>query len=154
MVIHMPKANKWDNGKGLLLEECHSLAARYETNAAAREILYARARKISFSPGYTPDADGIAPPDSIQQTAANVLYALTMDGDPASGAMLGQAEQELSSLEDCGEKEYLLALLALRRGRSETQRLEALRHIREAQQYSNSDPRYLALVDILLQQND
>ncbi len=149
----MKDSNKWDNIESFLLKECYTLAAQYEANSAARDILRSRGRKISIPDGYVPDGNNITLPYSTQQAVSNVIYALTMEG--AAGATSGsfRSQHEISAMPNCGDKEYLLALLALRSGRSESQRLEALRHISLALSYSPNDPRYIALADILQQNN-
>lgn len=60
-------------------------------------------------------------------------------------AVCTETEMTLSS----AEKEYILALLALRNGTNETQRFKALKHIRTALSDSPNDPRYIALAAVL-----
>ena len=147
----MDNFNKWDNMGSFLLKECYALAAQYEANGAARDILRSRGRKISLPDGYIPDGGDITPPTSVQQTVSNIVYALTMEG--ASGTTFDsfRAPDEVSSLPDCGDKEYLWAIMTLRNGRSEAQRITALNHVGFALSYSLDDPRYIALAEILQQ---
>lgn len=86
---------------------------------------------------------------SPMQLASEALLALTQDGYTASGDAGYLAEQWVSMLPDSAEKEYLLALLALREGRAESQRIEAMRHISRAMDLSPGDPRYLTLAEVL-----
>ena len=76
-----------------------------------------------------------------------------MEGAAGTTSDSFRAQYEISSMPNCGDKEYLLAIMALRNGRSETQRLEALRHVSLALSYSPNDPRYIALAKILQQIN-
>lgn len=145
----MKKANSWDNIESFMLKECYALAAQYEGNDAARDILRSRERKISISNGYVPDGSNITLPYSTQQVVSNIIYALTMEGAAGTTFDSFRAQHEISSMPNCGDKEYLLAILALRNGRSETQRLEALRHVSLALSYSPNDPRYITLAEIL-----
>ena len=147
----MKDSNKWDNIESFLLKECYTLAAQYEANGAARDILRARGRKISIPDGYIPDGSNITLPNSTQQTVSNIIYALTMEGAAGITSDSFRAQHEISSMPNGGDKEYLLAILALRNGRSETQRLEALRHVSLALSYSPNDPRYKTLAEILQQ---
>lgn len=149
----MKDANKWDNIESFLLKECYTLAAQYEENGAARDILRARGKKISIPGGYIPDGSNITLPTSTQQTVSNIIYALTMEGAAGTTSDSFRAQHEISSMPNCGDKEFLLAIMALRNGRSETQRLEALRHVSLALSYSPNDPRYIALAKILQQIN-
>lgn len=149
----MKDANKWDNIESFLLKECYTLAAQYEASGAARDILRSRGRKISIPDGYIPDGSNITLPTSIQQTVSNIVYALTMEGATGTTTDSFGAQHEISSIPNCGDKEYLLAIMALRSGRSETQRLEALRHVSLALSYSPNDPRYITLAEILQQIN-
>ena len=148
----MKDTNKWDNIESFLLKECYTLAVQYEENGAARNILRARGKKISIPDGYVPDGNNITLPTSTQQTVSNIIYALTMEGTGTTTDSFS-AQHEISSIPNCGDKEYLLAIMALRSGRSETQRLEALRHVSLALSYSPNDPRYITLAEILQQIN-
>lgn len=149
----MKDSRKWDNMESFLLKECYTLAAQYEANSSARDILRSKGRKISIPDGYVPDSNNIELPYSTQKIVSDVLYALTMENAaaPATGSFGLQAA--VSAMPNCGEKEYLLAILSLRSGRSESNRLEALRHISLALSQSINDPRYTALADILQQNN-
>lgn len=149
----MKDSNKWDNLESFLLKECYTLAAQYEANGTARDILRSRGRKISIPDGYIPDGSNITLPTSTQQAVSNIIYALTMEGTAGTTSESFSAQHEISSMPNCGDKEYLLAILALRNGRSETQRLEALRHVSLALSYSPNDPRYITLAEILQQIN-
>lgn len=149
----MKDSDRWDNMESFLLKECYTLAAQYEVNSTAQEILRSRGRKISIPHGYIPDSNNITLPYSIQQAVSNVLYALTMEDAVGMASDSFRLQHEISAMPNCGDKEYLLALLALRNGRNESQRLEALRHISLALSYSPNDPRYIALADILQQNN-
>ena len=150
----MKDASRWDNIQSFLLKECYTIAAQYEANSSARDILRSKGRKISIPDGYVPDSNNIELPYSIQKTVSDALYALTMENaaDPAAGSFGLQAA--VATMPNCGEKEYLLAILSLRSGRSESNRLEALRHISLALSKSPNDPRYTALADILQQNNE
>lgn len=149
----MKDSNKWDNMESFLLKECYTLAAQYESNAAARDILRSRGRKISIPDGYIPDGSNITLPNSTQQAVSNVIYALTMEGAAGTASDSFREQHEISAMPNCGDKEYLLAILALRNGRNETQRLEAMRHVSLALSYSPNDPRYITLAEILQQIN-
>lgn len=148
----MKDANKWDNMESYLLKECYTLAAQYEGNNSARDILRSRERKISIPDGYIPDGSNITLPTSTQQAVSNIIYALTMEGVGITSDSF-KAQHEIDSMTDYGEKEYLLAIMVLRSGRSKTKRLEAMRHVSLALSYSPSDPRYITLAEILQQIN-
>ncbi len=147
----MKDSNKWDNIESFLLKECYTLAAQYEANSAARDILRSRGRKISIPDGYIPDGSNITLPTSTQQAVSNIIYALTMEGTAGTTSDSFRAQHEIFTMPNCGDKEYLLAIMALRNGRRETQRLEALRHVSLALSYSPNDPRYITLAEILQQ---
>lgn len=149
----MKDANKWDNLESFMLKECYTLAAQYEANGEARDILRSRGRKIAIPDGYIPDGSNITLPTSTQQAVSNIIYALTMEGASDTPSDSFRSQHEISSMPNCGDKEYLLAIMALRNGRSETQRLEALRHVSLALSYSPNDPRYITLAEILQQIN-
>lgn len=148
----MKDSNKWDNIESSLLKECYTIAAQYETNSGARDILRSRGRKITIPDGYVPDGNNLTRPYSTQQAVSNVIYALTMEGTGMASDSFS-LQHELSVMPKCGDREYLLALMELRNGKSTSERLEALRHISLALSYSPNDPRYIALAEILLQHN-
>lgn len=89
----MKDASRWDNIQSFLLKECYTIAAQYEANSSARDILRSKGRKISIPDGYVPDSNNIELPYSIQKTVSDALYALTMENaaDPAAGSFGLQA---------------------------------------------------------------
>lgn len=149
----MKDPNKRDNIDPLLLKECYTLAAQHEANNAARSILHSRGRKVSVPVDYIPDESSTTPPATLQQAVSNIIYSLTTEETAGATSNSLATQVEVSLLPECGDKEYLLAIMALRNGRSETQRVDALRHISLALSYSPNDPRYIILADILQQVN-
>lgn len=86
----MKDANKWDNIESFLLKECYTLAAQYEENGAARDILRARGKKISIPDGYIPDGSNITLPtiaalkDDYNALLATIRNAGLMESAPSN----------------------------------------------------------------------
>lgn len=149
----MKDLEKWDSSGAFLLKECYMFAAQYESNNAARDILYARGRKIVVPDRSVLDENHITIPYSTQRAVSNVFHALTKEGTPGKISAEFGLQDEISSMPNCGDKEYLLAILALRNGRGKAEQIEALRHIGAALSYSPNDPRYFTMAKVLQQNN-
>lgn len=143
--------NDLKSGAGLfLLKECYELAARVEKQDAAKRILQNRARGIDIS---AQQDQSICAPKTPMQIVSEVMSELSLEGRSNAGyASVGSANK-VEHLPDCGEKEFMLALLSLGTGTGEAQRLGALRYIRSALRYTPDDPRYIALATILQEQD-
>ncbi len=132
-----------------LLKECYALAAEYEQNSTARDILRSRGRKITVTEEPATDNNTAGFMASNQTAMSDAIYELTMKG--GSGYNSPKLRQSLSRMKFCGDREFLLAILALSNGRGETERIEALQHISLALSYSPNDPRYISFAQILQQ---
>lgn len=132
-----------------ILKELYLLSEQYEDSDLARDILRTKGKKIkpsnisasvcSLSPNFTTD----------MQVFSSIISTLSMEGFSASNSHYEPVP--IASMSESAEKEYLLALLALRNGKNETQRLEALRHVSSALASEPNDPRFQALAAVLQQ---
>lgn len=145
----MADVNNWDSIEAFQLKECYDLAAQFEKLDTARSVLRERSKKIDIPENYIPVQANASYPESEMQVVSEAIYGLTLEGFAASENTGFKYAHKIDGLPDSAEKEYVLALLSLRNGTNETQRLEALRHISVALSYSPNDPRYIALADIL-----
>ena len=132
-----------------LLRELYSLSEQYESSDLARDILRAKAKKVPDTPVGETDSFDTSVPSSNMVLFSSIMSELAMEGFVASGNRYMTLPIQLMS--ESPEKEYLLALAALRNGKNETQRLESLRHISSALASSPGDPRFRALAAILQQ---
>lgn len=130
-----------------LLKECYEIAALYETSSTARGVLIDKAKRIS--PDYFSRQTNVHYHESEMQIISEVINELSMEDFTAAENTRLECAHKINNLPNSAEKEYVLALLSLRNGTSETQRLDALRHISAALIDSPNDPRYLALASIL-----
>lgn len=156
----------------LLLRECYELAADAAGTEEEREILRERAAGCTGvaggavclaeqgEPGAVCLAEqGAAGADALQPDAgfserlmrAVVSLSLTAEGyesvvDP------GKVNGALAALPDSAEKEYLLALAALRGERGNAARVAAVRHISRALALAPGDPRCQALAEVLAEE--
>lgn len=144
----MAEKISWDSLEAFQLKECYDLAARFEKLDQARALLWERGKRIDIPKNYTPIRADAAYPESEGQTVSEATYQLVQDGRAVDTSSFA-CSHKVAQLPESGEKEYLLALIALRGGRNETQRLETARHIGAALSYSPNDPRYITLAAIL-----
>lgn len=149
MVIRMAVGNTWDSIEAFQLKECYDLAARFENLDTAREVLREKSKKIDIPQNYIPVQADASYQETEMQIVSEVIYGLTLEGFAASDNTGSRYAYKIDSLPGSAEKEYVLALLSLRDGTNETQRLNALRHISAALSYSPNDPRYIALASVL-----
>lgn len=141
--------NTWEGLKSLLLKECYDLAMRFEELDTARGVIREKSRKIAIPKNYISEQIDVAYSESDMQIISKVIYGLSLEGFSAVENTGVKYEHEINKLPSSAEKEYVMALLALRSGTNETQRVNALRHIRAAYSYSPNDPRYIALASVL-----
>lgn len=145
----MANDNKLDDFESFQLKECYELAAQFEKMDTARAILREKAKKINIPKNYTPVQAGATYEETEMQIISEAIYELSLEGFAASENTGFKYAHKINSLQSSAEKEYVLALLALRNGTTETQRLDALKHISMALIYSPNDPRYIALASVL-----
>ena len=145
----MNNENDWNERDRFLLNECYELAERYESDEQARIIIRKKQKGISAPLDYTSTSEMISDQPTDMQLITEALLELSSEPlDSSRNAPFKYASQ-IAALPPSGDKEYLLALLELRNGTTETNRILAFRHITEALRFSNRDPRYVALAGIL-----
>lgn len=145
----MTNVNMWDSIEAFQLKECYDLAAQFERLDIARDVLREKSKKIDIPKNYIPVQADATYTETEMQIISEALYGLSLEGFAASENSGFRYAHKINSLPSSAEKEYVLALLALRNGTNETQRLDALRHISVALDYSPNDPRYIALASVL-----
>ncbi len=145
----MIDTSAWDNAEAYLLKECYLLAIQFAQPDTAKDILRDRCDKIDVPQSDIPVRGDAASKETEMKIISDVLYDLTLEGFTASENKKSPCVQKIKSLPKSAEKEFMLALLALREGRDETQRIKALDHISAALNDSLDNPRYIALANIL-----
>lgn len=131
-----------------LLKECYELASRYELQDDVKRILISKFSQLGCQQELSNEHL-----NSEMQIISSVMSKLEQNLNLSKVEIL-HLVGIVEKLANSGEKEYLLALLALRNGRNETQRVEALRHISLACKFAGDDPRYNALARILCELNE
>jgi len=142
---------KRGNGmEDFLLKECYELAAQYEKVEAVRDILSEKAKGIKVPQNYISVQDYTLHQKTEMQIISEVMDRLAVEA-AVGGNHIGMEDlyNKVNSLPGSAEKEFILALLALRNDINEAQRLDALRHTSNALSYLPGDPRYIALATIL-----
>ena len=145
----MSNINDWDNIEAFQLKECYELATQFEKLDTARDVLREKSKKIDIPQNYVPVQADATYQETEMQIVSEAIYGLSLEGFAASENSGFKYAHKINNLPSSAEKEFVLALLALRSGTNETQRLEALRHISVALSYSPNDPRYIALASVL-----
>lgn len=140
-----------DGLEAFQLKECYELALQYEKLDLAKDVLRKKTKRIDVSMNYSPVQTDVSYQESEMQVLSEALYNLSLEGFNASDDSGFQYAYKIDNLPASAEKEFILALISLRRGTNETQRLDALRHISVALSYSPNDPRFIVLADILQQ---
>lgn len=132
------------------LKECYSLAERFEMNDTAKEVISARSGALRVSLDHLDDYAETSFDDTEMVIFSEIMEGLSME-PLDSRADTGQNGRvyALDKMPEGGEQEYIRALLALRYGRGNQQRMNALNHLSVALSYDPNDPRYIALLDIL-----
>lgn len=132
------------------LKECYELAVRFENNDKAKDVIREKIKRLE-------DQE-----DNIIQEYADTFYSkhemeilseiicvLASEDFMSSHNSDITFYHKINSVPDSAEKEFVLALLSLRSGTNETQRLEAVRHLSAALNNSPDDPRFIALFTVL-----
>lgn len=145
----MDDVNNWDGTEAYQLKECYDLAVQFVKLDIAKDVLREKSKKIDFPKTYASEQTNAKYVETEMQIISEALYELTLEGFVASESTGFKYAYKINSLPESAEKEYLMALLALRNGTNETQRLDAMRHISVALSYSPDDPRYIALANVL-----
>ena len=145
----MSEVNQWDNIEAFQPKECYDLAAYFEVNDASKELLRDRSKKLNLPNNYIPIQLDVTCPETEMQTISETMQQLSIESLSTNGAADFKYTHRINNLADSAEKEFVLALLSLRNGTYETQRINALNHIRVALSYSPNDPRFIALARVL-----
>lgn len=138
-----------DNLRDFLLKECYELAERFEPMEIPKMVLREKSKNIKLLDGITPQDASISSSKSYMQSVSEVMHQLSMEGLGSDAVNDFSLSHVVSSIPDCAEKNYILALLELRRGTNETQRLSALQYLSSALSEEPNDPRFRTLAQIL-----
>ena len=134
----------------VVLKECYALAEQCCTDEIAGELIRARSDELRVSRFHTDAYSDVSYADTEMTIISRIMEGLSRQ--PLDGRTGPEAESlgyELSGLPEGAEREYLYALSSLLYGRGNQQRIDALRHISTALSYDSSDPRLIALAEIL-----
>jgi hypothetical protein len=145
----MVNDNNFDNLQLFQLKECYDLATLHEKDEIAKKVLMEKAKSIEIPTDYFSDKENFEYKETEMQTISDALYALSLEGNFAPTNSIFKYKNNIDNISDSGEKEYILTLLSLRKGMSETNRIEALRHISTALTFSPNDSRYITLAKVL-----
>lgn len=145
----MADVNTWDTIEAFQLKECYDLATQFEKLDTAKDVLREKSKKIDIPKNYIPIQVDATYEETEMQIVSEAIYGLTLEEFVASESAEFKYAHKINNLPSSAEKEYVLALLALRSGTSEPQRINSLEHIRVALSYSPDDPRYIALASVL-----
>lgn len=145
----MSETNVWNCLALFLLKECYKLAVLYTRDEMAKNVLREKAKSIDLSEDYVPAQVDAIYQESEMEILSDAMYALTLEGNMIHATSDFKYMYKIDSLPESGEKEYLKALLSLRQGMSESNRIEALGHLAAALAYTPNDPKMITLARIL-----
>lgn len=145
----MKEEFNWDSSAGFQVRECYELAQQYERVDRARSMIGARRKNVKLLDKYVTDQRNSRYFETDMRIASDIICSLTMEGGQVSEEKQRSDEYKVLTIKNIAEREFLLALLALRKGTSETQRVEALRHLTIANHNSPNDLRYITLINII-----
>ena len=145
----MSDVNVWNSKEAFQFKECYDLAAQFEKLNTAKDVLREKSKRIEIPKDYFPVQEDVTYVETEMQIISEAIYELTLEGLDSSENSVFKYDYKINNLPSSAEKEYLLALLSLRYGTSETQRLNALNHISAAHSYSPNDHRYITLASVL-----
>lgn len=138
-----------DDIKNYLLKECYDISERYESVEIPKMILREKSKNIEMIKGIIPQDSSYSSNKSYMQKVSEVMYELSMEGLDAATTKDFPLSYVVGSIPECAEKNYILALLELRKGTNETQRLSARQYLSSALSEEPNDPRFRALAQIL-----
>lgn len=138
-----------DDMKNFLLKECYDISERFESMEIPKMILREKSKNIEMIKGITPQDSSYISNKSYMQSVSEVTYELSMEGLDTVATKDFSLSYVVSSIPECAEKNYILALLELRKGTNETHRLSALQYLSSALAEEPNDPRFRALAQIL-----
>lgn len=145
----MLNVNACDSIETFQLKECYDLATQFEKLDTAKDVLRKKSKEIDILKNYILVQADATYEETEMQIVSEAIYGLSLEGFAATENTGFKYAHKINNLSSSAEKEYVLALLSLRNGTNETQRLDALRHISVALSYSPNDPRYIALASVL-----
>ena len=135
--------------KDYLLKECYEIAERFETKEISKMILREKIKNIGTAYEGNSQCDSDTSTDSYMQSISEIIRELSTEGLDVPTAEDFRLSHIVSSIPECAEKNYILALLELRRGTNETHRLAAIRYVESALAEELDDPRFRTLAEIL-----
>ena len=145
----------------LLLRECYELAADAAGTEEEREILRERAAgctgvaggAVCLAEQGAAGADALQPDAGFSERLMRAVVSLSLTAEGYESVVdPGKVNGALAALPDSAEKEYLLALAALRGERGNAARVAAVRHISRALALAPGDPRCQALAEVLAEE--
>ena len=145
----MEGSEKWHNNDSYMLKECYEIASQYESLDISKSVLRERSRRIDLTMDYVPVQTGSPIPQSDMQVLSEAMRVLSLADYSSPNNSVQGLRYKLNTLSDSGEREFVLSLLALSNGTSDSVLIEAAEHVIKACSISPNDPRYIALAKIL-----
>lgn len=141
------------NNAGLYqLKECYEMSVLYSSDEVAKSVLREKAKTIDIPKTDFPIQNHAVYEEMEKNTFLNAFYELSLVGNAGSIGNLYSKLNTSDSFTDSGEKELILAILSLRKGTKETNRIEAIGHLSAAHALAPNDPRITSLINILEEQ--
>lgn len=134
--------------ESFLLNECYELSIQNEVVDISKELLRTKKRKLNFQIKHLPGDNSVSSEGMV--FASNIYMELAYENLYNTDNSQLKSLNDISEIRKKSEREYILALLALRRNMSETGISEAISHLSIAYQETPNDPRIKTLMQILI----
>ena len=129
-----------------ILKECYSISERMVSNEIAKDLIHSRNKNSEKNKC---DNQLDVKPFSKEEIFGDVLLALSDETIGGSISSVFSKQAEVNTMPESAEKNYILALLALRSGMNDEGRIAAINYLIKAHEESPNDPRIRTLMLIL-----
>lgn len=131
------------------LKECYEFAARFEKLDAARKLLREKSKNIDVSDYLMDSQNDGSYEKTVMQVISEAIHSLSREN--LDDRIYGDSEysKKIDNLPDSPEKEYMKAIMTLKHDANRIQDNYALNLISSAIDGDPTDPRYIALANVL-----
>ena len=129
-----------------ILEECYSISEQNVSSEIAKDLIHSRLVKSKTTTQNNPIAEK---PFSNEEVFGDALLALSNETINEVSGNVFSKQADVNAMQESAEKNYLLALLALRSGMNDEGKVSAIEYLLKAHNDSPNDPRIRTLMLIL-----
>ncbi|MFU0662948.1 hypothetical protein [Gardnerella vaginalis] len=131
------------------LKECYEFAARFEKLDAARKLLREKSKNIDISNYSTDSQNDVSLKETDMQVISQAIRSLSLEDLDARIYGDSEYREKIDNLPDSPEKDYVRVLMTLKHDANRIQDNYALNIISSVIEDDPTDPRYIALANVL-----